>query len=102
MLDKIIIVCTIIGMEIEYDQRKNRINIKKHKVSLQEAVNLEWDMLLAKQDTRHDYDEIRMIGYAPIGQQVFCVVYTDRDDARRIISLRKANKREVKNYASQI
>ena len=89
-------------MEIEYDQSKNSSNIKKHKISLQEAINLEWDMLLAKQDTRHEYDEIRMIGYAPIGQRVFCVVYTNRGDSRRIISLRKANKREVKNYASQI
>ncbi|VAW31986.1 hypothetical protein MNBD_CHLOROFLEXI01-1106, partial [hydrothermal vent metagenome] len=50
----------------------------------------------------HDYDEVRVIGYAPIGQRVFCVVYTDRGNTRRIISLRKANKREVKNYASKI
>jgi len=43
-----------------------------------------------------------MIGYAPIGERVFCVVFTDRGDQRRIISLRKANAREVKRYASQI
>jgi len=38
--------------------------------------------------------------YAYIGLRLYCVVYTDRDDQRRIISLRKANNREIKNYAS--
>lgn len=46
--------------------------------------------------------ELRLIGYAPMGSRVFCVVFTDRGDQRRIISLRKANRREVKRYASQI
>ena len=89
-------------MKIAYDPSKNSANKQKHGLFLQDAVDLEWDMLLAKPDTRYDYDEIRMIGYAPIGQRLFCVVYTDRGEVRRIISLRKANKREVKNYASQI
>ena len=40
-----------------------------------------------------------MIGYAYIGLRLYCVVYTDRGDERRIISLRKANSREVKRYA---
>ncbi len=66
------------------------------------AVDLEWDWLRAEEDRRYDYGEIRMIGYAPIGIRVYCVIYTDRDDIRRIISLRKATRREVKNYASEI
>ena len=53
-------------------------------------------------DTRHDYGEVRMIGYVPIGDRVFCVVFVDREEVRRIISLRKANDREVKRYASEI
>lgn len=71
-------------------------------MSLAEAIKLEWDWLLAVQDTRHEYGELRMIGYAPIETRVFCVVFVDRDDERRIISLRKANDREVKRYASEI
>ncbi len=89
-------------MEIEFNPDKNIINIKKHGVSLAEGENLEWELLLAKQDTRYEYDETRMIGYAPIENRVFCVVYTDRNSVRRIISLRKANRREVKKYANQI
>ncbi len=89
-------------MEITYDPVKNISNIEKHGISLAERRNLKWDLLLAKQDTRIEYSEIRMIGYAPIKDRVFCVLFTDRDNIRRIISLRKANKREVENYAKQI
>jgi uncharacterized protein len=71
-------------------------------MSLDVATKLEWDWLLAVPDTRHEYGELRMIGYAPIGTRVFCVVFVDRGDERRIISLRKANDREVKRYASEI
>ena len=52
-------------------------------------------------DTRRDYGEERMIALCAIGQRIYCVVYVDREDVRRIISLRKANYREVMDYASQ-
>ncbi len=89
-------------MEIEFDPSKDAINNEKHGLSLANATKLEWGFLLAKQDARSEYNEVRMIGYAPIDNRVYCVVYTDRDNIRRIISLRKANKREVTNYANQI
>lgn len=89
-------------MKITFDPAKEQQNLVKHQVSLAEAAKLEWDWLLVMPDTRYNYGESRMIGYAPIGERVFCVVFVDRDEERRIISLRKANDREVKNYASQI
>ncbi len=49
------------------------------------------DDLLAQQDTRHNYGELRMIGYASIGAWVFCVVLTNRGIERRTVSLEKAN-----------
>ena len=52
-------------------------------------------------DTRRDYGEARMIALCAIGERLYCIVYVDREDARRIISLRKANYREVMDYASQ-
>ena len=96
------IVHTISGVEITFDPAKDVLNTAKHGVSLARAEDLEWGDLLAQPDTRRDYGELRMIGYAPISDRVFCVVFTDRGDQRRIISLRKANAREVKHYASQI
>jgi len=61
---------------------------------------MEWNTLFATPDQRHDYGEERIIGFAYIGLRLYCVVFTDRDNERRIISLRKANSREVKYYAS--
>lgn len=52
-------------------------------------------------DNRHDDGEHRMIGFAFLGERLFCVVYTDRGEQWRIISLRIANKREVQFYVSQ-
>jgi len=89
-------------MEIEFDSNKDTANIEKHGISLANATALEWEYLLAKQDDRSEYSEVRMIGYAPIDHRVYCVVYTDRNNIRRIISLRKANKREVIQYANQV
>ena len=54
---------------------------------------------MSKPDTRHDYGELREIGYAVIEQRLFCVVFTQRGDVMHVISLRKANSREVKAYA---
>jgi uncharacterized DUF497 family protein len=87
-------------MEIEYNETKNESNYEKHQVYLKEAEHIEWDTLWAKLDERKQYDEKRMIGYAYIRQRLYCVVYVDKpNNIRRIISLRKANSREVKNYA---
>ena len=90
-------------MSITFDPiKKEAINIAKHGVSLAASASLEWDMLLATVDSRRDYGEVRMIGYAPIGERVYCVVFTDRGADRRVISLRKANSKEVKRYVDRI
>ena len=88
---------------ITYDAAKDSSNQVKHGLSLVLAAGLEWDTLLCKPDTRRDYGEPRQIGYAIAGDRLYCVVFVDRPAGapteRRIISLRKANRREVKNYA---
>ncbi len=89
-------------MKIEFDPGKDAINTAKHGVSLADAVLLEWELIWATEDARSDYREPRMIGYAPIGSRVYCIVFTERGEARRVISLRKANRREVRLYADKI
>jgi len=89
-------------MQIIFDLQKDQTNTEKHGVSLALAEQLEWDNLIAIEDNRQDYGETRMIGFAPIIDRVYCVVYVDRDQQRRIISLRKANQREVNRYAFYI
>jgi uncharacterized DUF497 family protein len=87
---------------ILFDLTKDAANRAKHGVSLALAASLEWDLLVAEEDTREAYGELRMRGFAPIGETVYCVVYTERGDAIRVISLREATRKEVRAYASQI
>ena len=89
-------------MKITFDPNKDALNIRSHKISPHEAKNLEWDWLIAEEDTRYSYGEVRMVGFAPIGSAVFCVVFTEENDVFRVVSLRHATKREVKDYASKI
>jgi uncharacterized DUF497 family protein len=88
-------------MEIIFDPNKNSINISKHTVPLTLASELDWDNALIWPDLRSDYGEQRMVGLALIDSRLYCVVFTERGDYRRIISLRKANAREVKRYVAE-
>jgi len=91
-------------MRATFDPDKDVLNVGNHGLSLVLADSLEFDLLVCHtDDTRHDYYEQRMIGFAPIGQTVYCVVFVEReDDVMRVISLGEATKKEVKDYASRI
>ena len=90
------------NVRIEFDPAKDRANAVKHGVALAKAGELEWDWLLCRPDTRRDYRELREIGFAPIDEDVFCVVIVQRGDVLRVISLRRASREEVKSYASAL
>lgn len=89
-------------MKVICDAAKDSINKKKHGVSLTDAELIDWEAALIWQDARRDYGEVRMIALAPINERLYCVVYVDRGDDRRIISLRKANQREFDYYEQEI
>jgi hypothetical protein len=88
-------------VKVIFDAAKDAINMEKHGVSLTNATRIDWDMALTWQDTRRDYGETRMIALAPIDERLYCVVYVDRGNDRRIISLRKANQREFDFYEQE-
>ena len=89
-------------MKLTFDPHKDAANEAKHGVSFAMAQELEWDTLDCKADTRREYGEPRQIGYVIADDRLYCVVFVDRPaDApteRRIISSRKGNSREVKQY----
>lgn len=88
-------------MQIAFDEAKDALNKSKHGLSLSGAAKLEWADALIWQDTRRDYGEARMIALGVIGARLYCVIYVDREDARRVISLRKANQREFDDYEQE-
>jgi uncharacterized protein len=86
-------------MEIVFNTTKDAANKEKHGVSLGTAADFEWDEAVTWPDVRKDYGEDRMVGIGYIGNRLYVIVFVDRGDERRIISLRKANKREESIYA---
>jgi uncharacterized protein len=89
-------------MQIEFDPPKDASNQAKHGVSLALAAELEWDAALVWVDTRYEYGELRMIALAPEINVLYYVAFVDRGEVRRIISLRRANRREVKHYVENL
>ena len=88
-------------MRIEFDPTKDASNQLKHGVSLAMAAELDWDAAWVWVDERFEYNEMRMIALAPKTEILYCVAFVDRGDVRRIISLRRANRREVKHYVQR-
>ena len=89
-------------MRIEFDQAKDAANEAKHGVSLSLAGELDWESALVWVDDRFEYGETRMVALAPITEILYYVAFVDRGDVRRVISLRRANRREVKHYVENI
>jgi uncharacterized protein len=83
---------------IDFDPIKDRSNQAKHGVSLALAFELDWDEALIWIDDRFEYGECRMIALAPRTEVLYYVAFVDRGGVRRIIGLRRANRREVKHY----
>lgn len=89
-------------MRIEFDPAKDISNQSKHGVSLALAGELDWEAALVWIDERFEYGEMRMIALAPKTEILYYVAFVDRGNVRRIISLRCANRREVKHYVQNL
>jgi uncharacterized protein len=82
-------------MKFEWDEAKNRANIRKHGLSFAEAPKVFAGPILARLDLRDYYGERRWQGVGLLDNRVVVVVFTERDaDTIRMISLRKAEKHE--------
>ncbi len=89
-------------MRIEFDPAKDAANRAKHGVSLAAASELDWEAALIWIDDRFEYGELRMVALAPKTEVLYCAAFVERGDVRRIISLRRANRREVKHYVQNV
>ncbi len=86
-------------MRFEWDERKNRENYLKHGICFEEAMEIFTDTLLQSFDDRCEYGELREISIGRLRKHlVIVVIHTDRTGTVRIISARKANKRERRRF----
>ncbi len=85
-------------MRIALDPVKDAANQAKHGVSLALVAGLDWDRAWVGVDARRDCGETRRIALAPKGVILCFLAFVDRGEVRRVISLRRANRREVKHH----
>lgn len=85
-------------MDIEFDTAKDASNIAKHGVSLALAVLILEALVGEEQDVRRDYGEPRFNAFGLVAGRLFVCTYTPRGEALRIISVRKAHRKEQKRW----
>ena len=88
-------------MAIEFDVEKDEENQRLRGLPFEVAELLFDGPFIEEEDQRFDYGETRFVATGPIaafGDRIFVVVYTWRDNVRRIVSFRKANDREIRKY----
>ena len=92
-------------MKIIWDEKKNRINIKDHKVSFEEAETVFYDpnaKVIHDPDHSIAEDRFIIIGISKLLKLlVVCHCYKEKDEIIRIISARKAAKNETKEYKGE-
>jgi uncharacterized DUF497 family protein len=86
-------------MRYEWNEAKRRANVAKHGVDFVDADRFEWPTAVVRVDDREDYGELREIALGFIGVRLHLIAYTPLDeDTARIITLRKATRRETRDY----
>ena len=87
---------------MDKDPAKDRRNVASRGLSLDLAEQLDWATAFIWEDRRKDYGERRFCVLGFIEDRLHSVVFTPRNGKPRVISLRKANKREVSRYEKAI
>ena len=83
----------------EWDTEKDRSNQKKHGISFEEASAIFDGQMLTALDAHTDYGEERFVSTGRLGTLVIIVVvHTDRSGRIRLISARRANRKEKQDY----
>jgi uncharacterized DUF497 family protein len=86
------------AVRYEWDEAKRKRNLAKHGVDFAAIERFDWTASTAGPDQRLAYGETRILAYGFLDGRLHAVVYAQRGQSRRIISLRKANRREQKAF----
>ena len=89
-------------MKFEWDEAKNQINVRKHGIAFEEAATVFYDgNAVLFDDPDHSMDEERFLIIGISTKERLCIVshcYRGEDEVIRLISARKATRREAKTY----
>ena len=89
-------------MRYEWDEAKNRSNLAKHGLDIKDAEHVFAGPCVTFEDSRFDYGEERLITLGLLAGRVLVIAHAPRGPATRIISMRKANRREQEIYYKRL
>lgn len=85
-------------MDVVFDPRKNERNILERGLPFEKAAQLEWSTAHIRKDDRKEYGGCRYIALGFLEGRLHTLVFTEAESGIRVISFRKANERERRNY----
>lgn len=85
-------------MKLDWDHNKREQTKQERGLDFADVARAEWEAALTLKDVRQPYPETRYVTLVPIRGRLCVVAWCYRGDALRVISLRKANKRERQRY----
>lgn len=88
-------------MGIVFNLAKSARNVVERGFSFERAAEFEWDTALVVADSRKDYGEQRYQALGQIEGRLYVLVFTPRGSDVHVISLRKANRREIRRYEAE-
>ncbi|MBT5108082.1 MAG: BrnT family toxin [Rhodospirillaceae bacterium] len=89
-------------MSFEWDENKRESNLLKHGIDFVRAAKMFSNPILERRDGRENYGEDRWVAIGRWETSYMVVIYTWRNDNRRLISAWKAGKNEQEEYQNRI
>jgi len=89
-------------MRISYDPEKRENTLAERGLDFEDAPLVFGGVHLQIEDDRLDYGEVRWQVVGLLNDEMVMVVWTSREDARHIISMRKCNDREQRKYVARL
>jgi uncharacterized DUF497 family protein len=86
------------GPDFEWDEAKAADSLARHGVQFSAIRRFDWNTSSTFEDRRTDYGEPRFVSHGLIADRLHVAVWTLRGGRHRLISLRKANRREVRAF----
>jgi uncharacterized protein len=89
-------------MKYEWDEAKNHANLEKHGLRFEDSETVFAGPCVTFGDDRFDYGEERLITLGMLSGRLVVIAHAPRDEATRIISMRKGNRREQEIYKKRL
>ena len=86
---------------VEFDPEKSAKNFRERGIGFDRVADINFDTAISVEDRRRNYGEVRLRVLGAIDGKLHAAVITPRGERIRVISLRRANRREERAYAKK-